>query len=49
MNLKKLSVFLQENEDITVLGFGWSCYWRVLVAIYGVLFLLAIILIILGA
>ena len=42
---EKLTEFLEENKDITVLGFAWSLYWRLVIAIFVVyLVVLAVVL-----
>lgn len=32
MKLTRLEEFLEAHPDITLLGFAWSCYWRLWVA-----------------
>jgi len=34
---------MKENDDITVLGFAWSCYWRIAVVFFIAGFLFALI------
>lgn len=32
----KLKKFLAENPEQTILGFAWSCYWRLYLVIFGI-------------
>ena len=45
----KLTEFLKENENITLLGLAWSLWWRLYVAALVVSFGLIMFLAILGA
>ena len=33
-----LKQFMEEHKDQTLLSFAWSCYWRVILAIYAITF-----------
>ena len=39
----KLQEFLKENKNQTILGFAWSCYWRLYVTIFGIAFVIGLI------
>lgn len=39
----KVSDFLKENKDITVMGLFWSMYWRWFIIMFGVGVFLALI------
>jgi len=39
----KLKEFLEENPNQTILGFAWSCYWRLYVTIFGIAIAIAIL------
>lgn len=32
----KLKDFLEDYQDMTLIGFAWACYWRLWLAIGGV-------------
>lgn len=49
MKLITVREFLDRHPDVTVLGLAWSCYWRFLVALYGSIFVVAVVLSGLGA
>ena len=38
----KVSEFLKENEDVTVIGLYWAGYWRLAVIILGCVFVLGV-------
>ncbi len=39
----KVSEFLKEHKDVTVIGLFWAGYWRLIVAVWGILFGLMIL------
>ena len=39
----KLQEFLKENKNQTILGFAWSCYWRLYLVFFGVALLAGIL------
>ena len=39
----KLRKYMEENEDVTIMGMMWSMYWRWFIVIMGVVFLAEII------
>ena len=39
----KLKEFLEENKEQTILGFAWSCYWRLYVTILGIVIAIGIL------
>ena len=41
--------FLNKNEEITLIGIFWSCYWRFLVVVYGIIFAAVVVFAGLGA
>lgn len=43
MKLKTVEKYFEENPDVTVLGFAWSCYWRMMLAFLGVYVCFAIV------
>ena len=45
----KVSEFLAEHKDITIIGLYWAGYWRFVVAIYGIIIIGAVIIGILGS
>jgi len=44
----KLKDFIEQNPNKSLLGFAWSCYWRLQVAILGIYLALVIVFLILG-
>ena len=44
----KLTDFLEVNSDKTLIGFAWSCQWRLSIVITAVYAVFAILLIMLG-
>jgi len=40
---QKLSEFMKENPNQTILGFAWSCYWRLYVTIFGIAIVIALL------
>ena len=44
----KVSDFLEENKDKTMIGFAWSLYWRIMLVVYGAIFAIAFLIGILG-
>jgi len=42
MKLKTVEKYFEENPDVTILGFAWSCYWRLTVAFFAGYFALII-------
>jgi hypothetical protein len=45
----KVQKFLEEHDDIRMLGLAWALYWRFTAVVYGVLLGLGITVGILGA
>jgi hypothetical protein len=47
MGMKKLnpkvSEFLKDNADITLIGFAWSGYWRLAILVMGISFAFSIL------
>jgi len=39
----KVSEFLKEHKDLTIIGLFWAGYWRLLVIAFGIGFVLTII------
>ena len=39
----KVKKFMEEHPEQTMLGFAWSCYWRLYVVILGIVFTLGIL------
>ncbi len=44
MKLEKVSEYLERYPDVSLLGFAWSCYWRLWVAMMA-LYLGAVLII----
>jgi hypothetical protein len=38
----KLTTFLSEHPDMTLIGFAWSTWWRIVLVVYGVAFVIGI-------
>lgn len=49
MKLVTVKEFLEEHQNVTVLGFAWSCYWRLMLTIYGIAFGIGVLLSLFGA
>lgn len=45
MKLKKLSAFLEENPDLTILGLAWACYWRMIVTLFCVYMVIGMVMV----
>lgn len=39
----KLKHFIEDNEDITLIGIAWSCFWRLYMIFIGVGIALAVL------
>jgi hypothetical protein len=39
----KLVKFLEENREMSVLGFAWALYWRLALVIFGVAFVIGLL------
>jgi len=44
----KLKDFIEQNPNKSLLGFAWSCYWRLQVVILVIYLALVIVFLILG-
>ena len=44
-----LTSFLKKHKEITLIGFAWAIWWRMLVVIYGTLALVGLFLLLLGS
>lgn len=42
----KLKHFIEEYSEMTLIGFAWACYWRMMLVIFGVYMGFALIAII---
>ena len=42
MKLITVEEFLEEHPHITMLGLAWACWWRLMVALYGGIFVFMI-------
>lgn len=45
----KLSKFIEDNPDMSLLGFVWAGYWRLTLVIAALYFVLALLIIIIAA
>lgn len=45
----RLIEFLEVNEDKTLIGFAWSCYWRLTIVVGGIYFGIVILAVFLAA
>ena len=45
----KITDFLKDNKDVTILGLWWSMLWRFYVALFGIYLALILLVVILSA